>query len=66
MTEALEVTDGVAARLRMSVDPEMGAEYGPYVIVGSSEYTPDEAKELRLSLAAIARVGAASTHPSAM
>ena len=66
MTEALEVTDGVAARLRMSVDPEMGAEYGPYVIVGSSEYPPGEAEELRLSLAAIARVGAASTHPSAL
>ena len=65
MCEALEVADGVPARLCTSVDPDTGAEDGPYVIIGSSEYTLDEAEELGMSLVAIARVGAASTHPSA-
>ena len=65
MSEALDVTDRVPARLCVSVDSDKGAEYGPNVIIGSRKYTLDEAEELGLSLAAIARVGAASTHPSA-
>ena len=49
------VTDGLVARLCMSVDPETGAEDGPYVLIGTSEYTVTEAKALGDSLINLAK-----------
>lgn len=52
--EPLTVTEDVVARLCMSTDPATGVIDGPYVIVGSTQYTPDEAEALAQSLMAMA------------
>ncbi|MFI7493567.1 DUF6907 domain-containing protein [Kocuria sp. M4R2S49] len=53
--EPLFVADGgTTARLCMSVDPETGARDGPYVLIGSSEYTPAAALALGRALMAMA------------
>jgi hypothetical protein len=40
------VADGLVARLCMSVEPDTGAEDGPYMLIGTTEYTVTEAKAL--------------------
>lgn len=52
--EPLTVRTGVLARLCMSVDPRTGAVDGPYVLVGSIEYTLPEAATLGGSLIGMA------------
>lgn len=61
----LDVEDGVAARLCMSVDPTSGAADGPYVVVGSRELTVDQAEALGVSFIGLALAGASSTRPGA-
>jgi|SRR4051812_25108291 hypothetical protein len=46
--------EGLDARLCMSVDPERGVVDGPYVLVGSAEYTLAEARGLGISIIALA------------
>jgi hypothetical protein len=65
VSEPLLVADDVFARLCMSVNPETDAEDGPYVVVGSREYSLTEATELGGSLMRLAAVGTASTRPGA-
>jgi hypothetical protein len=48
------VADGLAARLCMSVDPGTGVKDGPYVLIGTSEYTLTEARILGDSLIRLA------------
>ncbi|WP_062736125.1 DUF6907 domain-containing protein [Kocuria turfanensis] len=52
--EPLTVAEGVTAQLCLSVDPDSGAEDGPYVLIGSSEYTPAATVALGRSLIALA------------
>lgn len=55
--EPLPVADGgTTARLCMSVDPGTGAVDGPYVLIGSSEYTPDAAVALGRALVGLAEL----------
>lgn len=42
------------ARLCMTVDPTTSLVDGPYVLVGADEYTPAEAREISLTLEALA------------
>ena len=49
------LTDGVAARLCLSIDPESGAQDGPFVVIGSTEYTLAEAAGLGVALIEIAQ-----------
>ena len=58
LSEPLAVADGTLARLCMSVDPLTGAADGPYVVIGSTEYTLSEAEALGDSLIAMAGGGA--------
>jgi hypothetical protein len=51
---ALSITDGVMARLCMSVDPVTHAEDGPYLLIGATQYTLTEAKALGDALSALA------------
>ncbi len=60
VSEPLVVADDVAARLCMSVDPETEATDGPYVVVGSREYSLTEAERLGASLMELASRGAKS------
>jgi hypothetical protein len=46
----LPVAEEVTARLCKSVDPDTGAEDGPLLLIGSSEYTVAEARALARSL----------------
>jgi hypothetical protein len=61
--EPVELADGVLARLCLSVDPRTGAQDGPYVLVGWSEYTLDEATALGSALIAMASAGRDATRP---
>lgn len=57
--EPLTVAEGVTAQLCLSVDPDSGEEDGPYVLIGSSEYTPAATVVLGQSLIELAdRAGA--------
>lgn len=50
------IAEGLVARLSKSVDPETRAEDGPFVLVGTSEYTVAEARELGRSLIALTQI----------
>ena len=58
VSEPLVLADDVNARLCMSVDPRTDEADGPYVIVGTREYSLAEAAELGASLIQLAEVGA--------
>jgi hypothetical protein len=62
-SEPQPLTPGVAAQLCMSIDPVTGAQDGPYVVIGSTEYTPAEAQTLAASLMTLASVGGPSANP---
>src|SRR5688572_23093678 len=51
-SEPLPLTDRVLARLCMTVEPDGTTSDGPYVMIGSSEFTPEEANEIGLALQA--------------
>jgi hypothetical protein len=57
LSEPLSLDDGVVARLCLSVEPDSGAEDGPYVLIGTSEYTLLEAEALGATLVALAGAG---------
>ena len=59
----IEVARDVTARLHLSVDPGTGVRDGPYLLVGTTEYTPAEAEDLGAAIVALARTGAATTRP---
>jgi len=65
ISEPLVVADEVAARLCMSVDPDTEAEDGPYVVVGSREYSLPEAERLGASIIELASLGGSPTPPEA-
>lgn len=53
--EPLVVAEGgVTAQLCLSVDPDSGEQDGPYVLIGTSEYTPAEAADLGRALTELA------------
>ena len=56
-SEPLTITDGVSAELCLSVDPSTRAEDGPYLVVGSTEYSLDEARALALGLLDLVSTG---------
>ena len=58
--EPLLLTDDVSARLCMTIDPSATIEDGPYVIIGTSEYSLHDAQALGASLMAMAAAGASS------
>jgi hypothetical protein len=49
-SEPVPFVDGVSARLTMSIDPDTGEVDGPYVMIGTSEYSFREATDLAESL----------------
>jgi len=57
LSEPLTLTDGVSAQLCMSIDLATSAEDGPYVVIGSTEYTLLEAQALATSLLTMASTG---------
>jgi hypothetical protein len=58
--EPVPLTDGVSAQLCMTIDPSAAIEDGPYVVIGTSEYSLLEAQALGASLMALATTGASS------
>lgn len=52
--EPLHLSDGVTARLCMSVDARGQVEDGPYVLVGEEEYTLEEVSALGAALITMA------------
>jgi hypothetical protein len=63
--EPLPIADGTLAQLCISIDPDTGVEDGPYVLIGSAEYTLAEAVALGTALVALAAAGSASDAPGA-
>ena len=64
LSEPLPLTDGVSAQLCMSIDPATSAQDGPYVVIGSTEYTPAQAQALAASLMTLASTGGSPQHVS--
>ncbi len=58
LSEPLPVADGVSARLCLSIDPLTSVQDGPYIVIGSQEYTLPQAQALGASLLAMASRGA--------
>lgn len=63
LSEPLVLTDGVLARLYMSIDPGTGEQDGPYVLVGDDELTPAEAEQLGIELSALAALALRPRRP---
>lgn len=57
LSSPVPVTEGVGARLCMSTDPVSGSSDGPFVLIGSNEYTLEEAESLGLAITDIAATG---------
>ncbi|MGD8200747.1 DUF6907 domain-containing protein [Ornithinimicrobium sp. W1679] len=53
--EPVALADGVNAVLCMSVDPTTGERDGPYVLIGDTQHTPEEAERLGMVLSALAQ-----------
>jgi hypothetical protein len=63
--EPLTIADGTLAQLCMSIDPDTGAADGPYVLIGSAEYSLAEAEALGSALLTLAAAGTGSGKPRA-
>ena len=61
--EPLAVAHGAWAQLCMSVDPDTGSQDGPYVLIGSVEYSLAEAQALGTALITLASTGSRSGLP---
>jgi len=64
LSEPLTLDDGVVARLCLSAEPGEDAADGPYVLIGTTEYTVQEAEALGATLVALAGVGGAAVRSS--
>ncbi|MFW5469519.1 DUF6907 domain-containing protein [Knoellia sp. CPCC 206435] len=65
--EPLLVADGIRAVIAMSVDPDTGTADGPYVLIGTHEYTLTEARQLWSALLdALDSAGQAQPHLTAV
>lgn len=65
-SEPLPITDGVSAQLCVSVDPATHAADGPYLVVGSTEYSLEDGRALALRLLTLASTGSDSLGVSAV
>lgn len=61
LSNPVEVAGGLRAQMCLSVDAASGVADGPWVMIGGSEYTLEQAEELGVSLVAIARSAAADS-----
>jgi hypothetical protein len=58
LSEPLPIAEGVSARLCLSIDPLTRAEDGPYMVIGTYEYSLPQAQALGASLLAMVNQGA--------
>ena len=65
-SEPVPLTDGVAAQLCLSIDPSTRVEDGPWVVVGSTEYTLDAARALALQLLTLVSTGSSDSSAPAI
>lgn len=64
LSEPLPIAEGVSARLCLSIDPLTRDRDGPYLVIGSQEYTMPQAQALGASLLAMASQGADVSTPT--
>lgn len=55
-SQPVRLADDRVARMCMSIDPDTGIEDGPYVLIGDTELTVDQAKAVGESLLRLVRV----------
>ena len=65
-SEPLPLTNGVSAQLCLSIDPTTRTEDGPYLVVGSTEYSLEDGRALALRLLTLASTGSDSLQVSAV
>ena len=65
-SEPMTLTDRLLVRVCMTVDPSGTTRDGPYVLIGSAEFTPDEANDVGLAIQALATVARATNRPGAL
>ena len=64
-SEPVVLTDRVLARICMTVQPNGEIADGPYVLIGSSEFTPAEANAVGLAIQCMASAAESTTRPAA-
>jgi hypothetical protein len=57
-SQPLSLDDHTVANLCMSIDPTTGAQDGPFVMIGSAEYSLDQAGRIGAALIGLADLGA--------
>ena len=65
-SEPLLLSDGALARLCMSIDPTTGTQDGPFVLIGSTEYSLEQAEQIGAALMAMADLGSTPIGASAV
>ena len=65
-SEPVPLTDGVSAQLCLSIDPATRTEDGPWVVVGSTQYSLDATEALALRLLALASAGSSTPRTPAV
>lgn len=65
ISEPLVLADGTLAKLCMSIDPSTGIQDGPFVLIGSTEYSLEEAEDIGAALMAMADLGSSPIGASA-
>ncbi len=66
ISEPLVLTDGALAKLATSIDPATGTQDGPFVLIGSTEYSLEQAERIGAALVAMADLGASAVGASAV
>lgn len=66
ISEPLVLADGTLAKLFMSIDPSTGTQDGPFVLIGSTEYSLEQAEQIGAALMAMADLGSSPIGASAV
>jgi hypothetical protein len=53
--EPVTLADGVRATVSMSIDPTTGDHDGPYVLIGDTQHTPEDAERIAAELSLLAQ-----------
>ena len=53
----ISLDDGTFANLCMSINPATGAQDGPFIVIGATEYSLEQAEHIGAALMAMAHLG---------
>ena len=65
-SDPLWLDDGTVANLCMSINPATGAQDGPFVMIGATEYSLEQAEHIGAALMAMAHLGTSQSSAAAV